>query len=83
MPQVLPATTRLLPLAAIPKDGDRDIAIDMSVSDFARADRWRRLRDELYARGAAENAEQWRAARAAILLMGDSGLRREEVASAH
>ncbi|MDR5748744.1 site-specific integrase [Caballeronia sp. LZ029] len=56
---------------------------------------WRKLRDELDVRSAAEsgamaggqwrdgrNGVQWRAVRAAILLMGDSGLRREEAASA-
>jgi integrase len=52
---------------------------------------WRRLRDELDARCIEENAVQWResgagvqwrAVRATILLMGDSGLRREEAASA-
>ena len=47
------------------------------------ADLWRRLRDELDARCTEENAaSQWRALRATILLMGDSGLRREEAASA-
>ncbi|WP_238218446.1 site-specific integrase [Caballeronia novacaledonica] len=43
---------------------------------------WRKLRDELDARSAEEGATQWRAVRAAILLMGDSGLRREEAAIA-
>ncbi|KXV06430.1 integrase [Caballeronia megalochromosomata] len=52
---------------------------------------WRKLRGELDARcldkAAAQRREsksgvQWRAVRAAILLMGDSGLRREEAASA-
>nr|WP_284508835.1 tyrosine-type recombinase/integrase [Caballeronia sp. GACF5] len=43
---------------------------------------WRKLRDELDARSAPEHASQWRALRATILLMGDSGLRREEAASA-
>jgi site-specific recombinase XerD len=52
---------------------------------------WRRLRDELDVRCddllAGQSREfgaigQWRAVRAAILLMGDSGLRREEAASA-
>ncbi|GJH13582.1 site-specific integrase [Caballeronia novacaledonica] len=52
---------------------------------------WRKLRGELDARcldkDAAQRREsksgvQWRAVRAAILLMGDSGLRREEAANA-
>jgi len=43
---------------------------------------WRKLRKELDERSTAEEARQWRAVRAAILLMGDSGLRREEAASA-
>lgn len=52
---------------------------------------WRKLRGELDLRSAEEGAgqgrqstsgAQWRAVRAAILLMGDSGLRREEAASA-
>jgi integrase len=47
---------------------------------------WRKLRDELDVRSAEEGGAtagaQWRAVRAAILLMGDSGLRREEAASA-
>ncbi|WP_350029457.1 hypothetical protein [Caballeronia sp. GAWG1-5s-s] len=47
---------------------------------------WRKLRQELDVRSAEEGGAticaQWRAVRAAILLMGDSGLRREEAASA-
>ncbi|GAB5101385.1 phage integrase family protein [Caballeronia sp. HLA56] len=43
---------------------------------------WRKLRDELDTRSAEERAVQWRAVRAAILLMGDSGLRREEATTA-
>ncbi|WP_310390594.1 site-specific integrase [Caballeronia sp. LP006] len=43
---------------------------------------WRKLRNELDVRSAEASAMQWRAARAAMLLMGDSGLRREEVAIA-
>ncbi|BBQ03407.1 hypothetical protein BSFA1_85350 (plasmid) [Burkholderia sp. SFA1] len=43
---------------------------------------WRKLRVELDARSADDGAMQWRAVRAAILLMGDSGLRREEAAIA-
>jgi integrase len=43
---------------------------------------WRKLRNELDVRSAEAGAMQWRAVRAAILLMGDSGLRREEVAIA-
>ncbi|SAL68909.1 integrase [Caballeronia humi] len=80
----------------------------MKIERALPADLWRKLRDELDARSAAEsgatagaqwrmdtnmrqngaqwresrNGVQWRAVRAAILLMGDSGLRREEAASA-
>lgn len=46
------------------------------------ADLWRKLRAELDARSTEADAMQWRAVRAAILLMGDSGLRREEAAIA-
>lgn len=42
----------------------------------------RKLRDELDARSAPEHTSQWRTLRATILLMGDSGLRSEEAASA-
>ncbi|WP_327384313.1 site-specific integrase [Caballeronia choica] len=54
----------------------------MKIERALPADLWRRLRDELNARCTEENAVQWRAMRATILLMGDSGLRREEAASA-
>ncbi|OTP80600.1 phage integrase family protein [Caballeronia sordidicola] len=54
------------------------------------ADLWRLVRGALDARCGAEllhqtedEVRQWRTARAAILLMGDSGLRRDEVANAH
>jgi integrase len=63
----------------------------MKIERALPAELWRMLRGELDARcaetGVAEGREsksgaQWRAVRAAILLMGDSGLRREEAASA-
>jgi integrase len=54
----------------------------MQIERALPADLWRRLRDELDARCIEENAVQWRGVRATILLMGDSGLRREEAASA-
>ncbi|KDR27143.1 site-specific integrase [Caballeronia zhejiangensis] len=67
----------------------------MKIERALPADLWRKLRDELDVRsvqesGATAGAQwresqagvQWRAVRAAILLMGDSGLRREEAASA-
>jgi integrase len=63
----------------------------MKIDRALPVDLWRRLRDELDVRCddplAAQPREfgaigQWRAVRAAILLMGDSGLRREEAASA-
>ncbi|MEM5387871.1 site-specific integrase [Paraburkholderia phymatum] len=54
----------------------------MRIERALPADLWRRLRVELDVRCADERAVQWRAVRAAILLMGDSGLRREEAASA-
>ena len=60
----------------------------MKIERALPADLWRRLRDELDVRCAEEgdssresDGVQWRAVRAAILLMGDSGLRREEAAS--
>jgi len=43
---------------------------------------WERLSGELDRRAKAPEASQWRIARAAILLMGESGLRREEAAHA-
>jgi site-specific recombinase XerD len=55
----------------------------MKIERALTADLWRRLRGELAQRCAEDNAVQWRAVRATILLMGDSGLRREEAASAH
>jgi integrase len=58
----------------------------MKIERALPAELWRKLRDELDVRaaeeGGATNGAQWRAVRAAILLMGDSGLRREEAASA-
>ncbi|MDR5749130.1 phage integrase family protein [Caballeronia sp. LZ029] len=58
----------------------------MKIERALPAGLWRKLRDELDVRSAAEGAAtagaQWRAVRAVILLMGDSGLRREEAASA-
>ncbi|BCZ85749.1 hypothetical protein PTKU64_94240 (plasmid) [Paraburkholderia terrae] len=57
-------------------------ASTMKIERALPADLWRKLRAELDARSAPEQASQWRAVRAAILLMGDSGLRREEAASA-
>ncbi|BAO92880.1 tyrosine-type recombinase/integrase [Caballeronia cordobensis] len=55
----------------------------MKIDRALPAELWRKLRDELDARSVAEHALQRRALRATILLMGDSGLRREEAASAH
>jgi integrase len=57
-------------------------ANSMQIDRALPAELWRKLRDELDARSAPEQASQWRALRATILLMGDSGLRREEAASA-
>ncbi|SAL49335.1 integrase [Caballeronia concitans] len=58
----------------------------MKIKRALPAGLWRKLRDELDLRSAAESGmtagAQWRAVRAAILLMGDSGLRREEAARA-
>ncbi|WP_309243996.1 tyrosine-type recombinase/integrase [Caballeronia sp. EK] len=67
----------------------------MKIERALPANLWRKLRDELDVRSAEESGAtagahwrefqagvQWRAVRAAILLMGDSGLRREEDASA-
>ncbi|VXC89949.1 Integrase [Burkholderia sp. 8Y] len=58
----------------------------MKIERALPANLWRKLRDELDQRsaeaGGVTAGVQWRAVRAAILLMGDSGLRREEAASA-
>jgi integrase len=58
----------------------------MQIERALPAELWRKLRGELDARSAeagdSRSTAQWRAVRAAILLMGDSGLRREEAASA-
>ena len=58
----------------------------MQIHRALPADLWRRLRHELDKRADeksdAKLALQWRVDRAALLLMGDSGLRREEVADA-
>ncbi|KAG0286147.1 hypothetical protein BGZ96_009734 [Linnemannia gamsii] len=43
---------------------------------------WQQVRQALNTRCAGPDGPQWRLARAAILLMGDSGLRREETAGA-
>ncbi|SAL00406.1 integrase [Caballeronia arationis] len=67
----------------------------MKIERALPAQLWRKLRGELDARASeagdsrstaqwreSKSGVQWRAVRAAILLMGDSGLRREEAASA-
>ncbi|SAL82602.1 integrase [Caballeronia terrestris] len=57
----------------------------MKIERALPADLWRRLRNELDVRcaeGDSRSTAQWRAVRATILLMGDSGLRREEAALA-
>src|SRR5471030_2495315 len=71
-----------------PKIVQREAA--MQIHRALPADLWRRLRDELDKRCTATNMRdgdaklvvQWRVVRAALLLMGDSGLRREEAADA-
>jgi integrase len=67
-----------------PKIVQRETA--MQIHRALPADLWRRLRNELDRRcsgdAAAKLAVQWRVVRAALLLMGDSGLRREEAAEA-
>ncbi|EKS72029.1 site-specific integrase [Caballeronia zhejiangensis] len=57
-------------------------ASPMKIERALPAALWRKLRVELDARSADQGAVQWRAVRAAILLLGDSGLRREEAANA-
>ncbi|WP_244831983.1 phage integrase family protein [Caballeronia sp. TF1N1] len=57
-------------------------ANSMKIDRALPAELWRKLRDELDVRCADPLASQWRALRATVLLMGDSGLRREEAASA-
>lgn len=54
----------------------------MQIEKALSADLWERLIEALDVDCAPPEASQMRIARAAILLMGDSGLRREEVASA-
>ncbi|CAN7677534.1 site-specific integrase [Caballeronia sp. LjRoot29] len=67
-----------------PKIVQRETA--MQIHRALPADLWRRLRDELDKRcgedGDPKLGMQWRVVRAALLLMGDSGLRREEAADA-
>jgi integrase len=67
-----------------PRVVERETA--MQIQRALPADLWRRLRSELDRRcaeeGDAKLAVQWRVVRAALLLMGDSGLRREEAADA-
>jgi len=67
-----------------PKVVQRETA--MQIQRALPADLWRRLRNELDRRcsekGASKTGVQWRIVRAAMLLMGDSGLRREEAADA-
>jgi integrase len=67
-----------------PKIVQRETA--MQIHRALPADLWRRLRNELDRRcsddAAVKLAVQWRVVRAALLLMGDSGLRREEAAEA-
>jgi len=67
-----------------PKIVQRETA--MQIHRALPADLWRRLRNELDKRADetidAKLAVQWRVVRAALLLMGDSGLRREEAADA-
>jgi integrase len=57
-------------------------ASPMKIERALPARLWRKLRDELDFRSKEADAVQWRAVRAAILLMGDSGLRRDETALA-
>jgi len=67
-----------------PKIVQRETA--MQIHRALPADLWRRLRNELDRRcsddAAGKLVVQWRVVRAALLLMGDSGLRREEAAEA-
>jgi integrase len=67
-----------------PKIVQRETA--MQIHRALPADLWRRLRSELDKRSDVASdsklAVQWRVVRAALLLMGDSGLRREEAADA-
>jgi integrase len=75
-----------------PRVVERETA--MQIQRALPADLWRRLRNELDKRCAASDMRervstgdeklrvQWRIVRAAMLLMGDSGLRREEAADA-
>lgn len=52
----------------------------MQVEKALSSGLWERVRMFLDAQAVAPNARQWRTARALLLLMGDSGLRREEAA---
>lgn len=79
------------PWAAVTDPSTVSREVEVQVERALSADLWKRVRDELDARcdgqdlggltPTPEEACQWRAARAAILLMGDSGLRREEAAN--
>ncbi|BAO92962.1 putative integrase (plasmid) [Caballeronia cordobensis] len=57
-------------------------ASPMKIERALPAALWSTLREELDKRSAKTDGVQWRAARTAILLMGDSGMRRDKVAIA-
>jgi len=80
------------PWSAVPDPATITREVEVQVERALSADLWTTLRAELDARcdgeelggltPTEEEARQWRTARAAILLMGDSGVRRDEAANA-
>ncbi|MDN7180583.1 integrase [Caballeronia sp. SEWSISQ10-4 2] len=80
------------PWSAVTDPATTSREVDVQVERALSADLWTQVRAELAARCEGEDlsgltptdeeARQWRTARAAILLMGDSGLRRDEAANA-
>ncbi len=80
------------PWSAVTDPATMSREVEVQVERALSADLWTQVRAELDARcegddlggltPTEEEARPWRAARAAILLMGDSGLRRDEAANA-
>jgi integrase len=80
------------PWSAVTDPATMSREVEVQVERALSADLWTQVRAELDARCEGEDlggftpteeeARQWRTARAAILLMGDSGVRRDEAANA-
>jgi integrase len=56
--------------------------VDMKVDRALSMNLWEQIRDHVDQASADSGAQRWRTVRALLLLMGDSGLRREEAATA-